>query len=193
VSAGRSAARAAAPRARRARPAAFVSLAACAAAAALALPGAAQARVRTVEPVRAFAKQVAGIRRHTRLAVLLPDRARVEVPAGHGIEAKWAANRTSWSLALGIGPRCGGANACFVGQFVATQGGRLTFRSRVRLHGGVIGRYKPSTCGASCSPPEIQWKVRDVLYDVQFRAAGPGSDKQKLVTLADSALAAGPR
>ncbi len=57
----------------------------------------------------------------------------------------------------------------------------------------MTGRFKPSTCGASCSPPEIQWKVRDVLYDVQFRAAGSGTDKQKLVAIADSALAAGPR
>lgn len=191
---GAAGARAAAPRARRARPAALVSLAACAATAAFALPAAAaEAKVRTVEPVRAFAKQVAGIRRHTRLPVLLPDRARVEVPAGHGIEAKWTANRTSWSLALGIGPRCGGANACFVGEFSAERGARPAFRRRVRLRGGVTGFFKPVTCGASCSPPELQWLRGGVLYDLQFREAGRGSDLAKLTAMANAALAAGPR
>lgn len=185
----RSASRAAAPRAGRAR----LSALALGAAAALSFPATAQAGVRTVEPARAFAKQVAGIRRHTRIAVLLPDRARVEVPGGHGIEAKWASNRTSWSLALGIGPRCGGANACFVGEFSAQRGARPAFRRRVRLHGGVTGYFKPVTCGASCSPPQLQWIRAGVLYDLQFRAAGRGSDLAKLTALADSALAAGPR
>lgn len=170
------------------------ALALCAAAtAALALPAAAQARVRTVAPVRAFAKQLAGIRRHTRIPVLLPDRARIEVPSGHGIEAKWASNRTSWSLALGIGPRCGGANACFVGEFSAERGARPAFRRRVRLRGGVTGFFKPVTCGASCSPPELQWIRGGVLYDLQFREAGRGADLAKLTAMADSALAAGPR
>ncbi|MDO8184580.1 hypothetical protein Q5424_13285 [Conexibacter sp. JD483] len=154
---------------------------------------ASRAAIRRFALARGLRRQIAAIERHTTVPVLLPDEVLIDVPNGHGIEQKWSANRPGWQISLGIGPRCGGANACFVGQFTGTRGGRLAFRSRVRLHGGVIGRYKPSTCGASCSPPEIQWKLRDVLYDVQFRAAGSGTDKQKLVAIANSALAAGPR
>ena len=149
--------------------------------------------VRTIAPARALAKQVARIKRHTRVPVLLPDRVRIEVPHRHGIEAKWTSNASGWTLSLGIGPRCGGANACFVGSFSAERGGRPAFRKRVPLRGGVTGYYKPVTCGASCSPPELQWRRRGVLYDLQFRAAGPGSDRAKLVAMARSALAAGPR
>jgi len=162
-------------------------------AAGAAVPPPAQAAVRTVKPPTAFAKQLAGIKRHTRLAVLLPDAVRVEVPRGHGIEAKWASNRASWSLSLGIGPRCGGANACFVGSFTAERGARPAFRRTVRLRGGVTGFFKPVSCGASCSPPELQWLRGGVLYDLQFRAAGRGSDLAKLTAMANSALAAGPR
>lgn len=165
----------------------------CGALAAGVVPAAAQAAVRTVEPARAFKRQVAGIKQHTSVAVLLPDAVRVEVPRGHGIEAKWASNRTSWSLSLGIGPRCGGANACFVGSFSAEVGATPAFKRTVRLRGGVRGWFKPITCGASCSPSELQWKVGRVLYDVQFREAGRGSDKAKLVAIANSALAAGAR
>lgn len=164
-----------------------------AATAPLAASAASRTSVRSVALARGLRRQIAAIERHTTVPVLLPETVLIDVPRGHGIEQKWSANRRGWEISLGIGPRCGGANACFVGEFAATRGGRLTFRTRVRLHGGVIGRYKPSTCGASCSPPAIQWKVRDVLYDVQFRAAGSGTDRQKLVALADSALAAGPR
>lgn len=153
----------------------------------------AQAAVRTIEPTKAFRRELAGIKKHTGVAVLLPARVRIEVPRGHGIEAKWAARRDSWSLSLGIGPRCGGANACFVGMFSAQRGGRPAFRRTLKLRGGVTGWYKPITCGASCSPPELQWRRSGVLYDLQFREAGRGSDTAKLVAMADSALAAGPR
>lgn len=158
-----------------------------------ALVATASAAVRVVEPARAFRKQIAAVKRHTGIGVLLPDRVAIDVPRGHGIEVKWSSNRRTWTIALGIGPRCGGANACFVGEFNATKGARPAFPRRVRLHGGVTGFYKPSTCGASCSPPQLQWRVGNVLYDVQFRAAGRASDRAKLVAIADSALAAGPR
>lgn len=150
-------------------------------------------RIRTVAPARAFRRQVRQIKRHTDLPVLLPSRVRIEVPRGHGIEATWTSRADRWDLALGIGPRCGGANACFVGFLSAERGGTPAFRRTVRLRGGVTGWFKPTTCGASCSPPQIQWLRDDVLYDIQFREAGRGSDRAKLVRLANSALAAGPR
>jgi hypothetical protein len=167
--------------------------AAAAAAAALAVPTAAQARVREIEPVTGFRRQLAGIKRHTSVPVLWPDRIAIDVPRRHGVEATWRAGRGGWELAIGIGPRCGGANACFVGELSAQRGGEPAFRRTVRLHGGVRGYYKPTSCGASCSPPQLQWKVRRVLYSIQFRAAGRGGDRAKLVAMADSALKAGPR
>jgi hypothetical protein len=153
----------------------------------------ASAAVREIEPPSAFRRQIRAIKRHTRIAVLLPETLAIDVPNGHGVEVKWAANRRTWSLSLGIGPRCGGANACFVGEFTATRGAKPAFTRRVRLHGGVTGFFKPSTCGASCSPPQLLWRVGNVLYDLQLRAAGRASDRAELVAIADSALAAGPR
>lgn len=159
-----------------------------------ALPAAsASAAIRTIAPARAFARDVKAIKRHTKIAVLLPASVAIDGPRDRGIESKWTSNRTHWELSLGIGPRCGGANACFVGFFSATRGERPAFRRTVRLRGGVTGWFKPTTCGASCSPPEIQWLDGEVLYEIQFRQAGRGSDQKKLVTMANTAIAAGPR
>lgn len=177
---------------RRRRLPAVVLAAAVIPAAAVAAPPAGAA-VRQLEPARAFRRQVERIKSFTALPVLLPDRVAIDVPRSHGIEARWTARRASWTLSLGIGPRCGGANACFVGAFSADRGGRPSLPRRVRLHGGVTGYFKPTSCGASCSPPELQWVRRGVLYDLQFREAGRGTDRAKLVRLANSALAAGPR
>lgn len=160
---------------------------------AAALAPAAGAAIRVVHPARAFRRQVERIDRFTPLDVLLPHTVAIDAPRRYGIEAKWRADRVSWELSLGVGPRCGGANACFVGAFSAQQGARPAFRRTVRLRGGVTGWFKPTTCGASCSPPEIQWLRGDVLYDIEFREAGRASDRTKLVRLANSAIAAGPR
>jgi hypothetical protein len=160
--------------------------------AALAAP-VAQARVREVAPAKDFRRQISGILRHTAVPVLLPDRVLIDVPRRHGIEVKWSANRGGWELSLGIGPRCGGANACFVGVLSAQRGGRPAFRRTLRLHDGAVGHWKPTTCGGSCSPPQIQWLRGRVLYDFQFSEAGPGSDRAKLVAMANAAIDAGPR
>lgn len=171
----------------------FLLSLAAAACTVLAVPAVAQAAIREVEPVKGFRRQLAGIKRTTDVPVLWPDRVAIDVPRRHGIEAKWRTTRAGWELSIGIGPLCGGANACFVGELSAQRGARPVGRRSVRLHGGVHGWFKPSTCGASCSPPQIQWRRGTVLYDIQFREAGHGSDRTKLVALANSALAAGPR
>ncbi|HEY4279540.1 MAG TPA: hypothetical protein VGM91_15045 [Conexibacter sp.] len=149
--------------------------------------------IRTIAPPSAFRSTIERMQRHTAIAILLPAKIRIEEPRGRGVEINWHASKRAWSIALGIGPRCGGANACFVGAFSARRGGKPAFRRKVSLHGGTTGWFKRSSCGASCAPPEIQWVDNGVLYAIQMVEAGPGSDRRKLVALANSALAGGPR
>lgn len=101
--------------------------------------------------------------------------------------------KREWSLSLSATRRCG-ANACFLAEFIATLGAQPHNPVAVRLRGGVKGRYRGLSCGASCSPPAIEWRRRGVLYSIQAKVAEPGiSPKQLLVQAANSALAAGPR
>jgi hypothetical protein len=54
--------------------------------------------------------------------------------------------------------------------------------------------FFPLSCGASCSPPQIQFVVRGVRYTIQANLRRTGrSDKAVLIAAAESAITAGPR
>ena len=90
---------------------------------------------------------------------------------------------------------CGNATACFLANFTGQQGGSYAFRRRVQLARGIVGRYKPLTCGASCSPPTIEWKQAGFLYRVQAKLAVAGRARQRraMVRAANSAIRSRPR
>jgi hypothetical protein len=191
------------PRAKAAAAAALGAAAALAAAPSLAsaslgsaavlpVPDATSA-VRVIRPPTDFRRELVRMKRHTRVPILLPATMRVEEPRGHGIEIRWHADSGGWSVRLGIGPRCGGANACFVAYLAGQRGARPAFRRKLTLRGHTRGWFKPSSCGASCAPPQIEWRSGGVLYTIQTSAPGKASDPKKLATLANSAIAGGAR
>jgi hypothetical protein len=104
-----------------------------------------------------------------------------------------AGSKRGWTLSLAGAPRCG-ANACFLAFFSGERGGRPAFTRRVALAGGHTGFYKPLSCGASCSPPQIQWLQGGVLYDIQAKVgvAGAAGQRAALVAAANQAIAARP-
>jgi hypothetical protein len=91
-----------------------------------------------------------------------------------------------WSLSLGAAPRCGGATACFLATFTGQRGGTPAFKRQVRLTRGITGYYKPTTCGASCSPALIEWKQGRVLYGIQAKVEGEG-EAGELALMVDAA------
>lgn len=127
------------------------------------------------------------------IPVLVPDRIALDF-SGSVYPSGWGGRR-SWSMSLSGAKRCGGANACFLATFSAKRGAKPHFRQRVRLRGGRRGWYKPLTCGASCSPPAIEFRRGGVLYEFQAKvsASRPSAQRAQLVAAANSALAAGPR
>jgi hypothetical protein len=80
-----------------------------------------------------------------------------------------------------------------IAYFSARRGGRRDYRTRVRLRGGVTGYFKPLTCGASCSPPVIQFSRAGVLYDFAVKGLAERTERASMIALANSALRAGPR
>jgi hypothetical protein len=125
----------------------------------------------------------------------------VRIPASLGLDfddevfASGSGARRSWTLSLAGTEDCGNATACFLAQMSGERGGTPAFRRRVRLARGITGRYKPLTCGASCSPPMIQWVQRRVLYSIQAKvdAAGAAAQRTALVRAANSAIRGRPR
>jgi hypothetical protein len=67
---------------------------------------------------------------------------------------------------------------------------------KVELAHGLLGYFRPVSCGGSCAPANIWWKDGRVLYQIQlgFPSTLRESDQKKAITAAaDSAILGGPR
>jgi hypothetical protein len=99
-----------------------------------------------------------------------------------------------WVLGLDGASPCG-ANACFLAQISGEHGGRVSFRRKAKLARGITGRYKPLTCGGSCSPPMLEWKQGAMLYAIQAKIGASGGKAQRaaMVRAANSMIRSAPR
>jgi hypothetical protein len=129
----------------------------------------------------------------TDVPIRLPATMRLDFPdpvfgAGGGTKSRY-------DFSINATDDCGGANACFLASFTGQKGGSYAFAKRVSLANGITGRYKPLSCGASCSPPTIEWKQRGHLYRLQAKLAVSGRTKQRraMVRAANSAIRSAPR
>ena len=150
------------------------------------MPGA-SARALSVDVVHVLAGQLANARRGG-IAVLLPGRYTVDVPRVYG---SGGAVRGGYDLLLAGAPGCGEATACFLASFSGQRSGTLSGGARVALAHGLTGRYRATSCGASCSPGAVAWREGGVRYEIQANVVGP--ERAALVALADSAISAGAR
>jgi len=154
----------------------------------LLLPAAAPAR--TIDLPKLFRDVLPEVKDRTDVPVLLPQRYRSDadrhVASGEG-------RKRRYTLSIAAVPDCGGATACFIADFSAERGEDPHYTRRVRLTGGRTGYFKPLTCGASCSPPVIEWVEDDVLYWIQAHAGTKRQEKKRLRVMANSAIKHGPR
>jgi len=165
-----------------------VTAAALLGAAVLALPVASAATQPSLPSL--FAPQIAAIHRAPHpTPVLLPrsmplDAARLFATGG--------AQRSGYDLEIGAVKHCGGATACFVAAFTATKGGKV-FGRRVTVSGATRAGFVPLSCGASCSPPQIDFLWHGVRYTIQANLKTKQRDRAALIAAAQSAISSGPR
>lgn len=137
-----------------------------------------------------FAKQIKAIHAARRApSVLLPNS--MPLDAKHLYPSGGPAG-ASYELELGAVKHCGGANACFVADFTAAKGNSV-FPKRVTVRGASKAGFKPLSCGASCSPPAIDFIVHGIRYEIQANLNSKQSDKAVLIKAAEAAISAGPR
>jgi hypothetical protein len=163
------------------------------AATAAALLAAPPALAAPVDVPAALGPTLARVDARTPLAILLPDT--LELDFDGTVHASGAGSARRWSLSLAGAPNCGGATACFLASFTAERGGTPAFRTRVRLRGGIPGWFKPLSCGASCSPPVLQYRRRGVMYEIAANVPDRtnAAARRRLVAAANAALRIGPR
>ena len=64
---------------------------------------------------------------------------------------------------------------------------------KATLAKGRKGRFKPLTCGASCSAPSIEWKERGIVYRIAANVGTKRTERKLLVRMANQAIRRGPR
>jgi hypothetical protein len=148
------------------------------------------ASAKTIDVPDLFANVLPQVKAKTTLPVLLPQRYRSDALKNF---ASGVGRKKSYALSIGAVKNCGGATACFVAEFAARKGAKPTFKKTVKLAHGHTGHFKPLTCGASCSPPMLEWRQGGVLYWIQAHAGSASQEKKRLVRMANSAIRHGAR
>src|SRR5215208_3319881 len=145
-----------------------------------------------VSPPKLFESKLGKVKEDSSLSdVYLLSRIRVFTKASR-VRASFDASDDQYNLILGIGRRCNGANVCLLANFAAIRGEKPSGK-RVALADGTRGYWHDISCGASCSPAEIQFVKDGVLYAIATKGTTEKKVKATLVKLANSAIAAGPR
>jgi hypothetical protein len=150
-----------------------------------ALAPAAGGATRSIDLPRLFATQLERARAQTEVPILLPQTMRSDFRRHH---PEGRARPNAWRFDIGAARDCNTATACFVAEFKAVSDRRPSGRRTIRLARGRTGYYHPLACGASCSPPSVEWRERHALYSIQAKVT-----KRELVRMANSAIRNGPR
>ncbi len=147
-----------------------------------------------VKPPSIFKKNLADVKRDSSISdIYMPSNIRVFTRASR-VRGSVDASDDQYNLILGIGSRCNGANVCLLANFAGIRGERpASGGRRVNLSRGTRGYWRDISCGASCSPAEIQFVKRGVLYSIATKGVTERNVKATLVKLANSAIEAGPR
>ena len=134
-------------------------------------------------------KPLIAVKKATDIPVLLPSRMTTEhrrlFSSGTG-----RANR--YEFEIGAVRNCHSATACFVADFQARRGGTPTGR-KVKLARGTTGYFHPTSCGASCASPGMEWVEDGVWYSIEAKLGTKRSERRILTRLADSAIRNGAR
>jgi hypothetical protein len=128
------------------------------------------------------------LKSQTGVPILLPERLPELTEKAYYAHAKGDAD--GYTIRLESDPDCDGANACFLGMLRAKRGGRYSFPEVVKLGDTESGRFKPTTCGGSCSSQAIEWKYKGVLYVAQLnlRTESEKEARVEMIDLASSAV-----
>jgi hypothetical protein len=145
-----------------------------------------------------FVSVLAEVKAGTSIPVLLPT----ELPrpfrdAKHAIVGKISANK--YRITLYYEQDIGDAR--FAASFAAEKNASYSPRElsnvrEVKLSGGVVGFFRPVSCGGSCAPANLWWEQGAVLYQIQLKLPSTLLENEQLGTIAavaDSAIQPGPR
>jgi hypothetical protein len=154
------------------------------------LPASASAAPFSYQVPDLLERPLAAVKRVSEIPVLLPSRITTEHPKLYS-SGKGRANR--YEFEIGAVRNCHSATACFVADLQAKRGGKATGKRQVKLAHGITGRFHPTSCGASCASPGIEWVQDGVWYSIEAKLGTKKTERKVLTRLANSAIKNGAR
>lgn len=144
-----------------------------------------------------FLSGLAEIKAKTRVPVLLPS----ELPRPFNDAKHATLGATADDYTVSLYYELGAGDAGFAASFGATDKPRFSLRElenerKVKLANGIVGFFRPVSCGGSCAPANLWWEQGAVLYQFQLkqRSTLRERDQQRIImAVANSAILAGPR
>jgi len=145
-----------------------------------------------------FASVLPEIKAKSRILVLLPSELSQPVRgAKHAVVERASDNEYAITLYYELGIGDAGFAASFGAQgdpdYDPQDLGNIR---KVELSHGLLGYFRPVSCGGSCTPANIWWKDGRVLYQIQLgfpSTLREGGQQKTIISAADSAILAGPR
>ena len=145
-----------------------------------------------------LASALAEVKTKSNLAVLLPSRLpRPFTPVKHAVVQSASKDEYSISLYFQLNVGYSGFAASFDANAHPGYGPKeIPNASEVQLSNGVIGYFRPVSCGGACAPANLWWEEDHVLYQIQLKLSpelSEANQQKTIVATANSAIAAGPR
>jgi hypothetical protein len=157
---------------------------------ALAVPASASATSYVFDVPELVEKPLKAVKRATTVPVLLPSRLTTE---HRKLFSEGRGRKNRYSFEIGAIRGCGTASACYVAGFRARRGGKPSAKKKIALAKGHTGYYRPTSCGASCAAPSVEWVQGGVLYEVEGKLGNQQTERKILQRLANSAIRNGAR
>src|SRR3954454_3562794 len=136
-----------------------------------------------------FTPTVADVKQQTPIQIRLPSSMQMDVKP---LYADGGGSEKEYRFTVSSVKDCG-ADACTLAYFMAFQGGPLVGDRKATLANGIHGRYKPLSCGGSCSPPAITWRQKGVVYEIQGEFGPAKKLPTNLIKMANDAIRNRPR
>ena len=156
---------------------------------ALLVPAAASAASFVFDVPKLVERPLIAVKKGTDLPVLLPSRLTTEQ---RKLFSSGKGTNNRYEFEIGAVRNCHSATACFVADFRARRGGKPSGK-KVRLAKGTTGYFHPTSCGASCASPGIEWVQRGVWYSIEAKLGTQKTERKLLTRLANSAIKNGAR
>lgn len=146
----------------------------------------------------ALAPALAEVKAKSRVALLVPS----ELPqplagAKHAIVEMASNDQYAISLYYELGVGDSGFAASFTANAHPNFGPKeLPNVNAVKLSRGLVGYFRPVSCGVSCAPANLWWEENRVLYQIQLKLSSTLSEniqRKEIIEAANSAIGAGPR